>query len=135
MEDKLKDFVNKYSDIVTVSMLVDLCNIVGVKPSVVLGSNKAIAGARCILDQHSKSEKKSKIQEESKKFVTKIEFVMPKFLTCDEFAAMYQVKTLTVWSWIRAGKLNAIRTGKEYRIRPEDAQAFNDARYTRRIIM
>jgi len=60
---------------------------------------------------------------------------MPQFLTCDEVAAMYQVETITVWSWIRGKKLNAIRTGKEYRIRPEDVQAFNEARYTRQRVM
>jgi excisionase family DNA binding protein len=34
----------------------------------------------------------------------------------------YGVKTKTVWEWIRAGKLKAIRVGKLYRI-PKEALA------------
>lgn len=57
--------------------------------------------------------------------------IMPQFLTCDEVAEMFQVKKVTVWDWIRTKKLNAIRTGRDYRVRPEDVQDFNQCRYTK----
>lgn len=49
---------------------------------------------------------------------------MEKRYSCDEVAEMYGVKKLTVWAWIRAGRLNAIRPGKNYFIRREDLEAF-----------
>jgi len=52
---------------------------------------------------------------------------MEKYLTCDDVAARYGVKKITVWSWIREKKLNAIQTGKAYRIRQEDLREFEDA--------
>ncbi|EIW19498.1 MULTISPECIES: helix-turn-helix domain-containing protein [Pelosinus] len=60
--------------------------------------------------------------------------VMEKFLTCDDVAERYGVKKITIWSWIREKKLNAIQTGKKYRIRPEDLKAFEDARMSVQII-
>jgi excisionase family DNA binding protein len=45
---------------------------------------------------------------------------MKKRYSCDEIAEMYGVKKLTVWSWIRSGRLRAIRPGKSYFITPED---------------
>jgi excisionase family DNA binding protein len=55
---------------------------------------------------------------------------MDNYLTCDEVAAKFKVKKKTIWSWIRTKKLNAIQTGKNYSIRPEDVRAFEEARQT-----
>lgn len=41
---------------------------------------------------------------------------MSKFYTCDEIAEMFSVKSITVWDWIRKGKLKAYKIGKMYRI-------------------
>jgi len=50
---------------------------------------------------------------------------MEKLLTCEQVAERYGVKTNTVWEWIRAKKLLAIKVaGSLYRIRPEDLAAF-----------
>ena len=40
---------------------------------------------------------------------------------------LYGVKIITVWSWIRSGKLNAVKPGKNYFIREEDLMAFESA--------
>lgn len=56
---------------------------------------------------------------------------MEKYLTCDDVAERYGVKKITVWSWIREKKLNAIQTGKIYRVRPEDLRDFEEARSTK----
>lgn len=55
---------------------------------------------------------------------------MPKYYSCDEVAEIYGVKKITVWSWIRTGKLTAVKAGKNYRIRPEDIAAFDAANAT-----
>lgn len=55
---------------------------------------------------------------------------MEKCFTCEDIAERYGVKVLTVWDWIRNKKLPAIKTGKMYRIRPEDVQQFEEARKT-----
>lgn len=55
---------------------------------------------------------------------------MKKYLTCEDVAEMYGVKKKTVWGWIREKKLGAIQTGKLYRIRPEDIEAFSESRAT-----
>ncbi|MBR6560527.1 MAG: helix-turn-helix domain-containing protein [Alistipes sp.] len=47
---------------------------------------------------------------------------MEKFYDCKQVAAHYGVKIKTVWDWIRAGKLKAVRVGKQYRI-PKEALA------------
>lgn len=44
---------------------------------------------------------------------------MGKLYTCEEVAARYGVKTLTVWDWIRKGRLSAIKMPKGYRISEE----------------
>lgn len=41
---------------------------------------------------------------------------MSKLYTCDEIAEMFSVKSITVWDWIRKGKLKAYKIGKMYRI-------------------
>lgn len=58
---------------------------------------------------------------------------MEKFFTCDEVAERYGVKKITVWQWIREKKLNAIQTGKFYRIRPEDLREFEETRKTKKL--
>lgn len=55
---------------------------------------------------------------------------MSEYFTCAEVAEQYKVKTITVWDWIRKKKMPAIKIGKEYRIRPEDIQAFEKKRET-----
>ena len=45
---------------------------------------------------------------------------MSKLYRCDEVADRYGVKTLTVWDWIRKGRLTAIKMPKGYRISEED---------------
>lgn len=55
---------------------------------------------------------------------------MSKLYTCDEVAKRFSVQTRTVWDWIRADKLVAIRIGREYRIKEEDLKAFEDERRT-----
>lgn len=47
-----------------------------------------------------------------------------KFYTTEEVAQRYGVKRLTVWEWIRNGKLTAMRTGKEYRMTEDDLVQF-----------
>ena len=49
---------------------------------------------------------------------------MSELYTCEQIAERYQVKTLTVWDWIRKGKLSAIKVGKSYRIRNSDISEF-----------
>ena len=56
---------------------------------------------------------------------------MEKYLTCEQVAEKYGVKVITVWAWIREKKLPAIRIGRGYRIRPEDLEAFEEARKTK----
>jgi excisionase family DNA binding protein len=56
---------------------------------------------------------------------------LEKYLTCDDVASLYHVKKITVWQWIRDGKLNAIQTGKVYAIRPQDLREFEEARSTK----
>lgn len=55
---------------------------------------------------------------------------MSDIYTCEQVAQRYGVKTLTVWDWIRKKKLPAIRLGRDYRIRKEDLEAFEQARLT-----
>ena len=49
---------------------------------------------------------------------------MEKFYTCEEVAEMYRVKVSTVWAWVRAGKLKAVRIGRFYRITKEALAEF-----------
>ena len=59
---------------------------------------------------------------------------MEKNLTCNDVAEKYGVKKLTVWAWIREKKLNAIKTGKNYSIRPQDIQEFEESRKTKNML-
>ena len=44
---------------------------------------------------------------------------MSKLYRCDEVADRYGVKVITVWDWIRKGRLVAIKMPKGYRISEE----------------
>jgi excisionase family DNA binding protein len=57
--------------------------------------------------------------------------ILQKYLSCEEVAEKFGVKVITVWAWIREKKLPAIKTGKLYRITPEDLAAFEAARKTK----
>lgn len=46
------------------------------------------------------------------------------YLTPQEIAATLKVSYMTVYRWIRAGKLNASRAGKQYRIKDKDLIQF-----------
>ncbi len=52
---------------------------------------------------------------------------MSKLYRCDEVAARYGVKVITVWDWIRKGRLTAVKMPKGYRI-SEEALAAYEAR-------
>jgi len=45
-------------------------------------------------------------------------------LTPEQVAQILQVHVLTIYSYIRRGKLDAIRLGRSYRIIPEDLTRF-----------
>lgn len=44
--------------------------------------------------------------------------------TCQDVAKMFKVKQITVWDWIRRGKLSAYKIGKMYRISQAQIDAF-----------
>ena len=48
--------------------------------------------------------------------------------SCHEVAALYGVKVSTVWNWIRTKRLQAIKIGKLYRIKPEELTRFETER-------
>lgn len=45
-----------------------------------------------------------------------------------EVAARYGVCEDSVWSWIRSGKLKALKIGRNYRIRREDLEEFEKSK-------
>jgi len=47
-----------------------------------------------------------------------------KLLTPEQVAEILQVHVLTVYSYIRRGKFDAIRLGRSYRIDPDDLEIF-----------
>lgn len=49
---------------------------------------------------------------------------MEQLYTCAEVAKMYRVKVITVWEWVRTGKLRASKIGRLYRISRKDLEAF-----------
>ena len=53
-----------------------------------------------------------------------------KIFTCEEIAERYQVQKTTVWTWIRTGRLRAIKLGKVYRIKECDLMSFEQANLT-----
>lgn len=46
------------------------------------------------------------------------------YLTIDEVAAKLKVAYLTVYRWIKAGKLNSVKAGKQYRIKQSELDSF-----------
>lgn len=46
------------------------------------------------------------------------------YYTLDEVAVMLKVVYLTVYRWVRAGKLQAYKVGKQYRISKEQLDLF-----------
>lgn len=55
---------------------------------------------------------------------------MSELYTCEDVANRYKVKVITVWDWIRKGKLNAMKLGRDYRISEDDLHAFENERKT-----
>ncbi len=53
-----------------------------------------------------------------------------RFLTVAEVAELIRVSTMTVYRFIKAGELPAVRVGKSYRIREDDVDEFLASRYT-----
>ena len=47
---------------------------------------------------------------------------LPRFLTPEEVADLLRVSRRTVYNWLRAGELPALRIGKTWRIRREDIE-------------
>ena len=45
------------------------------------------------------------------------------YYTCKEVASMLKITTQTIYDWIAAGKLPAIKIGKSYRIEEGDIEA------------
>lgn len=46
------------------------------------------------------------------------------YYTIDEVALMLKVAYLTVYRWVRAGKLKAVKAGKQYRIKQSELDKF-----------
>ena len=46
------------------------------------------------------------------------------YYSIDEVAKLLKVAYLTVYRWIQAGKLNAYKAGKQYRIKKDDLTDF-----------
>lgn len=53
---------------------------------------------------------------------------MSKLYRCDEVAEMYDVKVITVWDWIRKGRLKAIKLPKGYRITEEALSEYEQSK-------
>ncbi len=54
-----------------------------------------------------------------------------KLLTPSNVASRLQVNERTVTQWLRKGHLRGFKVGKEWRISPDDLQAFLEARANR----
>lgn len=50
----------------------------------------------------------------------------PRFLTVAEVAQMCRVSRMTVYRWVHAGDLPAVRFGKSFRVPHDAAQEFMD---------
>jgi excisionase family DNA binding protein len=55
-------------------------------------------------------------------------------LTPEQVAEILQVHVLTVYSYIRRGKLDAIRLGRSYRVVPKDLERFIESNSTKNSI-
>jgi excisionase family DNA binding protein len=54
-------------------------------------------------------------------------------LTPEQVAAILQVHVLTIYSYIRRGKLDAVRLGRSYRIIPKDLTRFIESNRIKKI--
>lgn len=52
---------------------------------------------------------------------------LPRMLTPDDVAAVLQVTSEAVRSWLRSGRLRGAYIGRVWRVRPEDLEAFVQA--------
>jgi excisionase family DNA binding protein len=50
--------------------------------------------------------------------------MISKFLTVQEVAKMFRMNVLTIYEYIREGKLPALKIGRSYRILESDLQVF-----------
>lgn len=55
---------------------------------------------------------------------------MAKLYTCPEVAERYGVQVITIWDWIRKGRLGAIKIGRDYRISEQDLKRFEEENRT-----
>ena len=58
------------------------------------------------------------------KSIIKLNMDNPNFLTVDEMASILKVVPMTIYRYLKAGKLQAYKFGKEYRVYQEDFKAF-----------
>lgn len=139
--NKLMVFVKDYSQIMTVAMLFDLCNAVGIKSSELIGENKLLPiSSNLKVSLREKREKREnetiRVQENvyPKATCTDLEkrINSDRYLTCDEVAEIFGVKKSTVWLWIRTKQLNAIKFGNNYRIHPTAIKEFEISKQTQR---
>ena len=59
--------------------------------------------------------------------VKKEVYFVGKLYTCNEVAERYSVKVITVWDWIRKGKLEAVKMPKGYRVSAEALETYESA--------
>ena len=52
---------------------------------------------------------------------------MEKLFNCDEVAEIFGIKKITVYDWVRKGKLPAVRVGKAYRVAESDIERYIEA--------
>ncbi|GBG57288.1 hypothetical protein SPFL3102_02654 [Sporomusaceae bacterium FL31] len=119
---------------VSEAVIID-CLSSGTLPGIKLGNLWRIPSVRLEKFLESSMQYKEKVHVEKKALPRPEQQKQDKnveYFSCDEVAERYGVKKITVWFWIREKKLNAIQTGKNYRIRMEDLKEFDDNRMTQR---
>lgn len=55
---------------------------------------------------------------------------MEKLYNCEQVANRYGVKVDTVWTWIRSGKLPAVKIVRRYRVKETDLATFEEQNRT-----
>jgi len=121
--DKLRAYVEKYSDAMTVSMLVDLCDATGIYPAELISGGKAIKANEVKVVE----KKVNKINEREIQVIKVQENVEKKFYTCKQVAEMLNINKELVWKHIRDGKLTVVKLGREYRVRDNDLNDYINA--------
>lgn len=53
---------------------------------------------------------------------------MEKMYTCAEIADEYRVTIRTVYDWIKAGRLAAVKIGKSFRVKESSLKAFEQGK-------